>query len=82
MGTYYAPRIAYLFLYCCKRDFMSDLHKSKRHDLIYIISDTFRYLDDIFTIDTLNLKNKFLIYIQQNFSLIKQVILQIKKLLS
>ena len=46
-GTYCAPLIADLFLYCYERDFMSDLHKSKRHDLI----DMSRYLDDIFTID-------------------------------
>ena len=30
---------------------MSDLHKSKRHDLIDMCNDTTRYLDDIFTID-------------------------------
>ena len=30
---------------------MSDLHKSKRHDLIDMFNDTFRYLDDISTID-------------------------------
>ena len=34
MGTNCAPVIADLFLYCYERDFMSDLHKSKRHDLI------------------------------------------------
>ena len=30
---------------------MSDIHKSKRHDLINMFHDTSRYLDDIFTID-------------------------------
>ena len=30
---------------------MSNLHKSKQYDLIYMFNDTFRYLDDIFTID-------------------------------
>ena len=30
---------------------MSDLHKSKGHDLIDIFNDTSRYLDDIFTIE-------------------------------
>ena len=30
---------------------MSDLHKSKRHDLIDMFNATSRYLDDIFTID-------------------------------
>ena len=30
---------------------MSRLHNSKRYDLIDRFNDTFRYLDDIFTID-------------------------------
>ena len=51
MGTNCAPLIADLFLYCYERDFMSELHKSKRHDLIDMFNDTSRYLDDIFTID-------------------------------
>ena len=50
MGTNCAPLIADLFLYCYEMDFMSDLHKSKRHDLIDMFNDTSRYLDDIFTI--------------------------------
>ena len=51
MGTNCAPLIADLFLYCYERDFMSDLQRSKRFDLIYMFNDTSRYLDDIFTID-------------------------------
>ena len=51
MGTYCAPNIADLFLYCYERDLMSELHKSKRHDLIDMFNDISRYLDDIFTID-------------------------------
>ena len=51
MGTNCAPLIADLFLYCFERDFMSDLQKSKRFDLIDMFNDTSRYLDDIFTID-------------------------------
>ena len=35
------------------RDFMSELHKSKRRDLIDMFNDTSRYLDDIFTIGNL-----------------------------
>ena len=34
-----------------ERDFMSNLQKSKRFDLIDKFNDTSRYLDDIFTID-------------------------------
>ena len=33
------------------RVFMSDLHKSKRFDLIDMFNDTSRCLDDVFTID-------------------------------
>ena len=51
MGINCAPLIADLFLYCYERDFMSNLHKSKRFDLIDKLNDTSRYLDDIFTID-------------------------------
>ena len=51
MDTNCAPLIADLFLYCYKRDLMSDLRKSKRLDLIYMFNDTSRYLDDIFTFD-------------------------------
>ena len=51
MGTNSAPHIADLFLFCYERDFMSNLHKSKRYDLIDMFNDTSRYLDDIFTID-------------------------------
>ena len=51
MGTNCVPLIADLFLYCYERDFMSDLNKSKSHDLIDMFNDTSRYLDDIFTID-------------------------------
>ena len=51
MGTNCAPLIADLFLYCYERDFVSNLQKSKRFDLIDKFNDTSRYLDDIFTID-------------------------------
>ena len=81
MGTNCAPLIADLLLYCVERDFMSHLHKSKRCDFIDMFNDTSRYIDDIFTIDTMNLRNIFLINIQQNCSSIKQK-LQTKKLLS
>ena len=51
MGTNCAPLIADLFLFYYGRNFMSNLHKSKRYDLIDMFNDTSRYLDDIFTID-------------------------------
>ena len=51
MGTNCAPLIADVFLYCYEKDFMSNLQKSKRFDLIDKFNDTSRYLDDILTID-------------------------------
>ena len=51
MGTNCAPLIADIFLYCYERDFMSDLHKSRFHDLIDMFNDASCYLDIIFTID-------------------------------
>ena len=51
MGTNSALLLADLSLYRYERDFMSDLQKSKRFDLIDMFNDTSRYLDDIFTIN-------------------------------
>ena len=52
MDTNCAPFIADLFLlYCYERDFISNLQKSKRFDLIDKFNDTYRYLNDLFTID-------------------------------
>ena len=50
MGTNCAPLIADLFRYCYEKDFMSNLQKSKRFDIIDKFNDTSRYHDDIFTI--------------------------------
>ena len=54
MVTKWAPLIADLFLfliYCYEKDFMSNLHKSKKYDLVDKFNDTSRYIDDILTID-------------------------------
>ena len=40
MSTNCALLIADLCLYCYERDLMSNLHKSKRHDLIDMFNDT------------------------------------------
>ena len=50
-GFLWALTVADLFLYCYERNFMSNLQKSKRFDLIDKFNDTSQYLDDIFTID-------------------------------
>ena len=39
MGTNCAPLIADLFLFCYERDFMSNLHKSKKCNLKALFSD-------------------------------------------
>ena len=51
MSTNCAPLIADLILYFYERDFMSNLQKLKRFDLIDKFKNTSRYLDDISTID-------------------------------
>ena len=51
IGTNCAPLIADLFLFCHEGDFMSNIHKSKQYDLINMLNDTSRYLDNILTID-------------------------------
>ena len=51
MGTNCAPITADLFLFCYEKDFVLNFYKSKQYDLIDISNDTFRYLDDIFTIN-------------------------------
>ena len=51
MGTNCAPLIADLILSCKERDFMSHFHKSKRYDLVDMLNDASRYLDDICIVD-------------------------------
>ena len=51
MGTNCSPLIADLFLFRYERDFMSNVQISQRYDLIDMLNDTSRYLEDIFTID-------------------------------
>ena len=64
IGTIFAPLIADLFLYCYERDFISNLEKSNRFDLIYKFNHTSRHIDDIYIpLITLNLLSIFLIYI-------------------
>ena len=62
MGTKLCSTHSGFVLFCYERDFMSDLHKSKRCGLIDMFNDTSRYLDDIFSIDNPAFGNIFLIY--------------------
>ena len=55
MGTYCAPLVADLFLFCYERDFMVSLSSDKQADVIDAFNTTSRYLDEI-----LNINNGFL----------------------
>ena len=55
MGTYCAPLVADLFLYCYERNFMMSLSDDKQADVIDAFNTTSGYLDDI-----LNINNVYL----------------------
>ena len=46
-----APLIADLFLYCYESQFMAKLHKDPKTDLIDKFNNTYRYLDNIFSVN-------------------------------
>ena len=83
MGSNCAPLITDLLFYCYEKDFMSNLHKSKKVDHFDMFNDTFWYLDDMLNIDNHEFEKKNLIhvYIRQNSSWTKQIHVK-KKLLS
>ena len=47
MGTYCAPLVADLFLFCYERDFMLSLSEDTQSDVIEAFNSTSRYLDDL-----------------------------------
>ena len=51
MGTYCAPLIAVLFLFCYERDFMASLSYNKEAEIIQTFNSTSRYLGDLLNID-------------------------------
>ena len=51
MGTYCAPLVADLFLFCYKRDFMLSLSEDNRSDVIEAFNSTSRYRDDLLNND-------------------------------
>ena len=57
MGTYCAPLVAVLFLFCYERDFMMSLSDDKQADVIDAFNTTSRYSDDIFNINNANFDN-------------------------
>ena len=51
MGTYCAPLLAYLFLYYYEADFMQELLRKKDKKLAISFNSTFRYIDDVFSLN-------------------------------
>ena len=51
IGTNCAPLVAYLFLFCYERDFMTSLSDVKQAEIIEAFKSTYRYLDDLLNID-------------------------------
>ena len=71
MGTYCAPLVADLFLFCYERDFMMNISDAKQADVFDAFDTTSRYLDDI-----LNINN---VYFDNMVSQINPSELQLKK---
>ena len=51
MGTYCAPLVADLFLFCYERDFMLSLSDDHQAEVIEAFNSASRYLDDLLNID-------------------------------
>ena len=51
MGTYFAPLVADLFLFCSERHFMLSLSDYNQTAIIEAFNSTSRYLDDLLNID-------------------------------
>ena len=51
MGTKCAPLVAYLFLFCYERDFMTSLSDDNQADIIESFNSTSSYLDDLLNFD-------------------------------
>ena len=57
MGTYCAPLVADLFLFCYERDFMMSFSDDKQADVIDAFNTASRYLDDILNINNVYFDN-------------------------
>ena len=53
MGTYCAPLVADLFLFCYERDFMKSLSRENQDEIIEAFNSTLRYLDDLLNVDNI-----------------------------
>ena len=56
VGTYCAPLVADLFLFCYEKDFMLSFSDNNQADVGEAFISTSRYLDDLLTIDSPYLK--------------------------
>ena len=56
MGTNCAPLVAYLFLFCDERDFMTSLSNDNQAGIIEAFNSTSRYLDDLLNIENPHLE--------------------------
>ena len=56
MGTNWAPRVAYMFLFCYERDFTKSHSRENQVYIIEAFSFTSRYLDDLLNIDNVHFK--------------------------
>ena len=57
MGTYCAPLVADLFLFCYERDFIMSLSDDKQANIIDAFYTTSTYLDDILNINNVYFYN-------------------------
>ena len=71
MGTYCAPLVADLILFCCERDFMLSLPDNNPADVVEAFNSASRYLDVLLKIGNPYLKHGKS-YIPQNLSLTRQ----------
>ena len=71
MGSYCAPLVAFLFLFCYERDYMLSLSYNNQADVVEAFFSTSRYLDDL-----LNIYN---VYFEQIVSQIYRTELQLDK---
>ena len=68
MGTYCAPLVADLFLFCYERDFMLSFSDDNQSEVIKAFNSTSRYLEDLLNIDNNYLIAHSIMFTLQNFS--------------
>ena len=68
MGTYCAPLVADLFLFCYEREFMLSFSDDNQSEVIEAFNSTSRYLEDLLNIDNNSLIAFSIMFTLQNFS--------------